>query len=218
MISDEQIATARRLARERQKYHEQNGDPDYQIADNLSGEEVHFRGLLGEFELQNTFGTKVDMVHRRGGDDGYDALLLINDEKFHVNVKCSTYLGSSPYLRVPKRELRPRVIYVAAHLDTLTYQVSLIGWEWGKVLAGCPQQSFVAGGALNYIKPYGELRSLDELKARVHPLAGFVGYDADGRFVHYCQCGSFGDFGYFVSLRNDRLGIWYCKKHLPANE
>ena len=33
------------------------------------------------------------------------------------------------------------------------------------------------------------------------PGPGFVGYDEEGRFVHYCACGEWGSFGYNVSLR-----------------
>lgn len=43
----------------------------------------------------------------------------------------------------------------------------------------------------------------------------FVGYDAEGRFVHYCQCGKWGSFGLHASVRNGRLGIWYCAEHKP---
>jgi hypothetical protein len=43
----------------------------------------------------------------------------------------------------------------------------------------------------------------------------FVDYDADGRFVHYCHCGKWGSFGYGVSLRNGKLGRWYCSEHRP---
>jgi len=47
------------------------------------------------------------------------------------------------------------------------------------------------------------------------PGPGFVGYDEEGRFVHYCACGEWGSFGYNVSLRTGRLGTWYCREHRP---
>lgn len=46
--------------------------------------------------------------------------------------------------------------------------------------------------------------------------AGFVGYDKDGHFVHYCHCGKWGDFGYGVRLLKGELGVWYCKEHAPV--
>jgi hypothetical protein len=54
---------------------------------------------------------------------------------------------------------------------------------------------------------------LDSKPTRPGP--GFVGYDGEGRFVHYCACGEGGSFGYNVSLRTGRLGTWYCREHRP---
>ena len=42
---------------------------------------------------------------------------------------------------------------------------------------------------------------------------GFVGYDQDGRLVHYCHCGKWGSFGHHVSLHNGNLGVWRCREH-----
>jgi hypothetical protein len=42
---------------------------------------------------------------------------------------------------------------------------------------------------------------------------GFVGYDADGRFVHYCHCGAWGAFGVGVALHKGKLGTWRCREH-----
>jgi hypothetical protein len=47
------------------------------------------------------------------------------------------------------------------------------------------------------------------------PGPGFVGFDEEGRFVHYCTCGEWGSFGYNVSLRTGQLGTWYCREHRP---
>jgi hypothetical protein len=51
--------------------------------------------------------------------------------------------------------------------------------------------------------------------ARTPCRAGFVGYDADDHFIHYCHCGAWGSFGVGVSLRNGKLGTWYCREHRP---
>jgi hypothetical protein len=57
-------------------------------------------------------------------------------------------------------------------------------------------------------------------KTALHPidtlLAGFVGFDADGHFVHYCHCGKFGPFGFGHFPRKGELGTWYCKEHKPS--
>jgi hypothetical protein len=44
---------------------------------------------------------------------------------------------------------------------------------------------------------------------------GFVGYDKDGHFVHYCHCGKWAAYGYGVRLLADQLGTWYCAEHRP---
>jgi hypothetical protein len=46
---------------------------------------------------------------------------------------------------------------------------------------------------------------------------GFVGYDAHGRFVHYCHCGRWGDFGFGYFPRQGKLGTWFCKEHRPTD-
>jgi hypothetical protein len=47
---------------------------------------------------------------------------------------------------------------------------------------------------------------------------GFVGYDKDGHFVHFCYCGTEASFGFNVSLRNGQLGTWYCREHRPVGD
>jgi hypothetical protein len=46
----------------------------------------------------------------------------------------------------------------------------------------------------------------------------FVGTDARGHFVHYCHCGAWGSFGVGVSLREGRLGQWYCAEHRSGED
>lgn len=212
MLTKEQIAEAWRQANKVQAFHEANGDPDYQIADGISGVEAHFRGILAEYELSNVFGTQVDFELRRDGDGGKDAYLSFDQGRFPVDVKASTYLGPNPYLRVPCKDLKPRTIYIAARLDMASHAIELMGWEWSAVLAKCEQKSFSRGGTLNYVLEYSELRSISELKQRLQPVT------SDGGFVHYCcKCGAWGAFGYGVSLLKGRLGTWYCREHRPVS-
>lgn len=44
---------------------------------------------------------------------------------------------------------------------------------------------------------------------------GFVGYDKDGHFLHYCHCGKWGAHGYNVNRSAGLLGDWYCFEHKP---
>jgi hypothetical protein len=48
--------------------------------------------------------------------------------------------------------------------------------------------------------------------------AGFVGFDEQGRFIHYCHCGAWAAYGYNVSVRHGRLGQWYCREHRPPDQ
>jgi hypothetical protein len=44
---------------------------------------------------------------------------------------------------------------------------------------------------------------------------GFVGYDSEDRFVHYCRCGKDAGLGHGVRLAKGELGVWYCAEHNP---
>ncbi len=44
---------------------------------------------------------------------------------------------------------------------------------------------------------------------------GFVGYDKEGRFVHYCHCGKWGSISIGASTLHDKLGTWFCQEHHP---
>ena len=54
--------------------------------------------------------------------------------------------------------------------------------------------------------------SMTDAERDGHP-NGFVGYAADGTFIHYCACGKAASFGNGVNLRTGNLGTWLCGKH-----
>jgi hypothetical protein len=43
-------------------------------------------------------------------------------------------------------------------------------------------------------------------------------YDEAGRFIHYCWCGKWGDFGFGVKASQGKLGQWYCREHRPVRD
>ena len=45
-------------------------------------------------------------------------------------------------------------------------------------------------------------------------MSGTVGYEGNA-LVHHCHCGKWGAFGFDVSLREGKLGAWYCGEHRP---
>lgn len=58
-------------------------------------------------------------------------------------------------------------------------------------------------------------QALPKLKAGEDAPPSFVGYDHEGRFIHFCHCGKWGAYsvGYFPA--KGRYGVWYCKEHRP---
>lgn len=44
-----------------------------------------------------------------------------------------------------------------------------------------------------------------------------IGFDDQGRFLHHCHCGAWGAFGFGVSLKDGKLGAWYCAAHRPES-
>jgi len=46
-------------------------------------------------------------------------------------------------------------------------------------------------------------------------LAGYIGLDAGGRFVHYCRCGQFAPYGFGYFPKEGELGKWFCREHKP---
>lgn len=69
----------------------------------------------------------------------------------------------------------------------------------------------------NWVMHEDKLRPMSEL-IDLRYRAGFVGYDKDGHFVHYCHCGEWGAFGFGVSQLRGKLGTWYCAAHKPQPE
>ena len=99
----------------------------------------------------------------------------------------------------------------------------IVGWCWGEEALLVPMIDPAGGRPSHFIsqdnpimKPISEL--LAEVKRRQAPetfAPGFVGYNRAGHFVHFCQCGVWGGFGYGVSVRTGKLGTWYCAEHNP---
>lgn len=55
-------------------------------------------------------------------------------------------------------------------------------------------------------------------KVDPNPMAGFVGYDEAGRFLHYCRCGNWATIGTDVSLKDGQLGQWSCTDCTPQQQ
>jgi hypothetical protein len=57
----------------------------------------------------------------------------------------------------------------------------------------------------------GRFDSTSKIATSIAP--GFVGYDEDGHFIHYCHCGKWGSFSHGISLRDGKLSTLYCREH-----
>jgi hypothetical protein len=170
VTTNEDRAWALEQAKKRQHFHEQRGDYDYQIADDLEGWQAHYRGLLGECEFKRQFGTIIDVTLRPGGDDGWDfEMETANGSRVKIDVKTSSYFGTERYLRVPADHIHADVLYVAALYEVADDDVVLSGWEWGRVLIDLGTlMAFSTRGTQNYVRPINECHKLDELREFIY--------------------------------------------------
>lgn len=96
----------------------------------------------------------------------------------------------------------------------------LIGWCWGHEAKQAKywwdpkgdRPAYFVPGYDPILRPPATL--LAEVRRRRVPAR--VGYDKDGHFFHYCDCGKWGAFGYGASLRKGMLGEWFCQEHRPG--
>jgi len=54
---------------------------------------------------------------------------------------------------------------------------------------------------------------LPRLKKGETPPPGFIGYDYEGHFMHYCHCGEWAAFGSGYFPRKGQFGVWTCREH-----
>jgi hypothetical protein len=163
-------------------------------------------GLRGEEKLSRVFGVPMDMMRRPNGDGGIDNVLRLN-----VRDGCQDFVVDVKTAKIPRHllvevgKVRPRTIYILAGYSGDA--ADLLGWQWGRVVLQAPTGDFGYGVVSHFI-PAGELRKIEELLSRHR--AGFVGYDDEGHFLHYCQCGAWATNSEQTALLKDRPGKWWC--------
>ena len=154
-------------------------------------------------------------------DDGED---LVLDDGCRVDVKQTELTDSHRCLMWPATKV---VRYDQAKFDVLVLvkvgegEAEVVGWtskDWFRENHRVADEDHPLDTGDWYVDQ-DELWNIDELIARSHKPEvfppGFVGYSAKGLFVHYCQCGAWGAFGFGVSVRTGKLGTWYCAEHNP---
>lgn len=93
---------------------------------------------------------------------------------------------------------------------------SLPSGEEGGVFANlanatAPAFDDLANAFDNFANPAGET-SEARPQASADARAGLP-YYKDFHFIHLCHCGKWGSFGTGVSLKDERLGKWFCGEH-----
>ena len=162
MTTDAHRRAAARIAAQREHRHEAAHHRRGWRPRKGSGAHYHYIGLLGEFLFAEEVGGRVDTAFRAGGDDGSDCTFQAGDRVVPVDVKVSTYTGPDPMLRVPVTRLHRDVLYVAGVYSGDS--VTLVGWEWGAVVAAGCRRVFPPHDTVNVVVPYGDLRPLLQLR------------------------------------------------------
>lgn len=116
-------------------------------------------GISGEFAFGEFCGLWPDTELKAGGDGGVDFRVKLG---FTVDVKTA---------RKPSHLLHEKGkpfadIFVLARYSDQTKKSSLVGWQWGAVLAASPAKDF-GRGVINHYIHHTKLRAMDELKQRL---------------------------------------------------
>ena len=140
------------------------------------------------------------MSRRLRGDGGIDNVLIFNGVPHVVDVKTARL----PFnLIVEVGKVKPKTIYILAGYSDEHKNAVALGWEWGIKLLRAPTKDF-GYGVINHYIPRENLRGIDELlrKREADPV------------VHRCHhCGELACWGFDVSLRHEKEGVWFCFEH-----
>jgi hypothetical protein len=121
-------------------------------------EDYELIGLLGEVEFAKKTGVMLDLERKLGGDAGIDFIVPL---AFSVDVKTAR----KPFHLIHEKGKKFADIYVLAGIDG--DDVTLIGWEFGKVLEKSPAKDF-GYGIINHYIPASKLKKMDELYKRMN--------------------------------------------------
>jgi hypothetical protein len=181
--TDEERILSRDLAHKIYLNHLKTGGDGWDInhvATEISYEETTRRGLLGECVFSRDFSVPMNTEILDYGDSGRDFMLPLvtpcGVRGFKVNVKAKSVQvswealrRSGTHLRVGVKECRPETIYVFAIYNEPTDDADILRWDWGYKLIQRNERACFKNskGGYAFIKPYEELRDLDELKDRM---------------------------------------------------
>lgn len=116
-------------------------------------------GMAGEFAFGEFSGLYPDVELKKSGDSGVDFTIPL---MFTVDVKTAR----RAYNLIHEAGKSFADIYVLAEFDDKSGSASLLGWEWGHVLAQAPTKDF-GYGVINHYIPREKLRPMSQLEARL---------------------------------------------------
>ena len=112
-------------------------------------------GLLGEYAFQMWSGKPMDFTIRPGGDDKIDFIL-------HTGITVDVKSARKAYNLFRECGKKHADILVLAHVHS-NELVSLLGWEYGVIMAMQPSKEF-GYGIRNHYMPARSLKPMSKLK------------------------------------------------------
>jgi hypothetical protein len=120
-------------------------------------------GLAGEVEFATTYNQPLNLLRRRGGDGGIDFTIPL---AFTVDVKC---LRDASDLLVEEGTVTADIYVLAEYFDK-TKRATLVGWEYGSIVAKVPARAYPRE-IVNHIIPREALRPMSDIRGRLMRLA-----------------------------------------------
>lgn len=116
-------------------------------------------GLQGELAFGQAVGQLPDLSEKPKGDGGVDFTVWL---RLTVDVKTARKPG-----HLIHEQGKPFAdLYVLADYDDSTKQSKLLGWEWGRVLAGAPVKDF-GYGIVSHHLPANALKPITKLIEKI---------------------------------------------------
>ncbi len=129
------------------------------------GYHPHYKGLIGELALAETFGLEVDLSIRDDGDGGADFILHTVAGELALDVKAA---ADPKWLFVKEYVCKPGPAYILAWFipgpTRADDRAKLLGWEYGRELMKRPASTKIPGAFKNYWKRADQLRRMVELR------------------------------------------------------
>lgn len=154
------------------------GGTPLQIAQNIGFEETCYRGVLAECVFGRKFGVRVNTDVLSLYDGGVDFLMELSvfgvKRSTVVNIKATSVrvnfagMAGTTHLKVPVQWIKPDTVYVYGVYLEWCDDADVLRWAFGhELIERNERELFENGNRVNFIKPYSELRPIEELRDRM---------------------------------------------------